>query len=136
MPDKVFIDSNLWIYLYSNDIKGTTVKSLVDKHFKHIVISTQILGEIFNVLTKKKIKDKLQAREIICDLKETFYIAAVYPDSIDSAINISIRYGYSYWDSLVISSAIENKCTRLYSEDMQHGQIVDGTVTITNPFMQ
>lgn len=44
------------------------------------------------------------------------------------------RYGYSYWDSLILASALESECSVVYSEDMQDGQSIEQTLTIKNPF--
>jgi predicted nucleic acid-binding protein len=51
-----------------------------------------------------------------------------------AAINISKRHGYRIYDSLILAAAMQAGCTTLYTEDMQHGQIVDG-VRIMNPFL-
>ncbi len=55
MSDNIFIDTNLWIYLYAktSEDKYRKVKQLVDKHFSNILCSTQILGELYHVLTRK-----------------------------------------------------------------------------------
>jgi len=41
---------------------------------------------------------------------------------------------YPYWDSLIISSALENDCTVLYAEDVQHGQVISNRLRVLNPF--
>jgi predicted nucleic acid-binding protein len=51
-----------------------------------------------------------------------------------SAIEIQTRYRYSFYDALIIAAALEAGCTRLLSEDMQHGQRIEG-MTIENPFL-
>jgi predicted nucleic acid-binding protein len=51
-------------------------------------------------------------------------------------LNIAERYGFSFYDSLIISSALQSGCTVLYSEDMQHGQKIDGQLLISNPFLE
>jgi len=56
MKDEVFVDSNLWIYLYSEGEKSAIIFKVINQHFDHIIVSTQLLGECFNVLTKKKLK--------------------------------------------------------------------------------
>ena len=50
------------------------------------------------------------------------------------AIDIHTSLGFSFWDSLIIKSALENGCETLYSEDMQHGQLIDNRLTVINPF--
>jgi predicted nucleic acid-binding protein len=56
--------------------------------------------------------------------------------TIFKACNIAERYQYSFYDSLIISAALESNCDILYSEDLQHNQIIDGVLTIINPFIE
>ena len=56
--------------------------------------------------------------------------AALY----QSAVSFQSRYGFSFYDSLIVAAALEAGCTRLYSEDLQHGQQIQ-RLTILNPFV-
>jgi len=56
-------------------------------------------------------------------------------EMIDVALRIQARFHFSYWDSLIVASALENGCKVLYTEDMQHGQIIEDSLTIVNPFI-
>jgi len=137
MSDKIFIDTNLWIYLYANDSVKEKVKrasSLVDKHFVNINISTQVIGEFFHVLTKKGLKEKEEARQMVLDLIENFVVVDVFQSLVIKATDLSVRYGYSYWDSLILASALASNCSILYTEDMQDGQIIEDSLKIRNPF--
>ncbi|TWJ11122.1 PIN domain-containing protein [Geobacter argillaceus] len=134
MKGKVFFDSNLWVYLNSRDPKAAVVSELVNSHFSRIIVSSQVLGEIYHVLVRKGFTDKETAREIVSDLQESFIIAPVTSATVSSAVTLNIRHGYSYWDSLIIASALENGCTTLFSEDLHHTQRVDGRLAIINPF--
>ena len=49
-------------------------------------------------------------------------------------VGIAARFGYRIYDSLIIASALEAACATLYSEDMQDGQVIEGRLTIRNPF--
>ena len=133
MNDKVFLDTNLWIYLYSDKIKGRKIKQLVTERFDNIVVSTQVLNELFYVLTKKGLKDKKEAREIVSEIAGHFQVAPVSLPTVTHAINHHIKHGYSYWDSLIISSALENGCKLLYSEDLQGNHVIDGKIKIVSP---
>lgn len=133
MKDDVFIDTNLWIYLYSDEERGLKVKHIVDGQFKNIVISTQVLGELFNVLTKKQFKNKDEAKDIVAEMSGTFRVAPINQSTVMSAIKLHKKHEYAYWDSLIIASALENNCKVLYSEDFQNGQIIDKTLKILNP---
>jgi len=66
-------------------------------------------------------------------------ISTFPPHDIDSlkvlkAMEISDRYGYAYWDSLIVATALISDCAILYSEDMQHNQQFEGKIRILNPF--
>ena len=65
---------------------------------------------------------------------ENFIIPEVKVPTIKYAIEIKKKYGYSYYDSVIIASALQNNCTILYTEDMQHKQIIENTLEIINPF--
>lgn len=124
MSDKIFVDTNLWIYLYADDSnkeKTETISSLVDKYFENITISTQVIGEFFHVLTKKGLKEKEEARLMVLDIASSFNVVEVLQSTVIKAIDISIHNGYSYWDSLILAIALENNCSTLYTEDMQDG---------------
>lgn len=134
MKDDVFIDTNLWIYLYSDKEKGEKIRELVDGHFKNIVISTQVLGEFFHIVTKKGFKDKSEAKEIVVEMMENFMVVPVKQPTVTSAIDLHMRYDYSYWDSLIIATALENGCKTLLSEDLQSGHLIEKKLRIVNPF--
>lgn len=137
MNDKVFIDTNIWIYLYSDNKKSQLSKKLIETNFEKIVLSTQILNEFFNVIAiKYKIKSKEDTKNIIEDLIDDFPISEVNSKVILKAIDISIKYQYSFFDSLMITSTIIENCSVLYSEDLHHNQIIENTLTITNPFIK
>ncbi|MBI5236094.1 MAG: PIN domain-containing protein [Deltaproteobacteria bacterium] len=135
MKDDVFIDTNLWIYLYSDKDKGDKVRRLIDESYEEIVISTQVIGEIFSVLTKKRFTDKKKAKEIAVDLIENFKVVSINETITTKAIDVCCRYDYSYWDSLIVATALENDCSTLFSEDLQDNQIIDGKLKIVNPFV-
>lgn len=67
---------------------------------------------------------------------EALLFSAVDGSTIKKAIQVKRDTNYSYWDSLVIASALENNCSILYTEDMQDGQVIENNLTIVNPFKQ
>ncbi len=136
MSGKVFLDTNLWVYLHGGDAKGQLVRSLVDLRFLDITISSQVLGELYQVLTRKKIMDVVSARDVIANLRGSFVVLPIQPDDCLRAVDISMMYGYSYWDSLIVVSALSSGCNTLFSEDMHHGQVIDKRLTILNPFVR
>ena len=139
MPeDKAFIDTNIIIYAYDvtagkkHKAAREIIAGLWDSGLG--VISTQVLQEFFvNVVQKiPKPMDMQQAKEIVRDLLK-WRVVINTGDSIIDAIDICLRYGYSFWDSMIIEAAIKGGATVIISEDLQDGQVVSG-VTIKNPF--
>lgn len=121
MKDKVLLDTNIWVYLYAQNPpdKSVKVRELVNNNFTSIIISTQILGELYNVLTKKKLKPKDEAKQIVLEMVTNFTIVEIDVLKVMTALEINSTYGYTYWDSLVVATALQHNCEILYSEDMQ-----------------
>jgi predicted nucleic acid-binding protein len=110
------------------------VRELVNNHFTSIIISTLILGELYNVLTKKKLKPKDEAKQIILEMVTNFTIVEIDVLKVMTALEINSTYGYTYWDSLVVATALQHNCDILYSEDMQANQLIEKKTRIVNPF--
>ena len=135
MNDKTYIDTNILIYLYSESEKQKqkTACEIVDSHI--CVTSTQALNEASNVWSKRfgwdgpKIKLHLDNIELICN-----DIVLVQRNTIDMALNLVDLYKYSYYDCLMLASALESNCTIIYTEDMQDRQLINGKLKIVNPF--
>ena len=136
MKGRIFIDSNLWVYLYSDRDKGNIVRNIIEEYFIDIVLSAQVLGEFFNVLIRKIMRTKKEAREIISDLAMNFEVIEIDKSLVLEAMEISIRYKYSYWDSLIVVAALRTGCSILYTEDLHDGQIINGRLKIVNPFKE
>lgn len=135
MSAKIFLDSNLWIYAYDNrdPFKQNITRQLILQNADNIVISTQILGEIYHVLTRKKLQPPNQIAAIMQDLMDNFQPIAIDVAQVRKAIALQSITRYSYWDSLVVATAITAGCLTLYSEDLQHQRRLEN-LTILNPF--
>jgi predicted nucleic acid-binding protein len=138
MSAKILLDTNLWVYLYAKDPpeRYSQVRQIVTTQFEDIVISTQILGELYNVLTRKNLTIIPEAKAIILEMVTTFPVLEIDTAKVLQALDISTRYQYSYWDSLVIATALLADCQTLYSEDMHHQQVIENKTQILNPFKQ
>ena len=134
--NQVFLDTNLWIYLYAKEPpdKYQKVEEIIKDNWQSIQVSTQVLGELFHVLTRKKFTSKTEAAKIISDIINTFAIHAIDTPQVVEALEINVKYGYSYWDSLIIATALLSDCSIIYSEDMQHNQVINSKAKIVNPF--
>ncbi|MFQ4147021.1 PIN domain-containing protein [Chlorogloeopsis sp. ULAP02] len=138
MVDKVMIDTNLLVYLYAKNppSKYLKVKEIISDNFELLIVSTQILGELYNVLTKKNLTTKEEAKQIIGEIATNFLVVEIDILKVLAALDINSGYGYSYWDSLVISTALLCNCSILYSEDMQHNQLIENKTRIVNSFAE
>jgi predicted nucleic acid-binding protein len=136
MKDKILVDTNLWIYLYGSnpEAKRRRVEQLIQQNFERVILSTQILGELYHVVTRKGFQTQESARDIVVEMVATFPVSEIATANVLEALRIHEIYNYSYWDSLVIATAVLTDCATLYSEDMQHNQSVDGKTRIINPF--
>lgn len=91
--------------------------------------------EFTNLCLRKLKMNKQDAFENALNLMEGAVVKLITKDSLRHSFAISIKYGFSHWDSLIVAAALEAECTTLYSEDMQHGRVIEGRLTIINPFL-
>lgn len=132
---KIFLDSNILIYLYSIDEpqKKLVVEKLINDH-DNIFISTQVLLEFSRVMRKKfkfDYKDLTQALE---EFYQSFTIAVVNYALMQQALKIAPKYNYTVTDMLVVTTAHACDCTILFSEDMHDSHLIENHVRIINPF--
>jgi len=138
--DTTFLDTNILVYAYDrtagqkNIVAASILESLWND--KSGRISVQVMQEFYVTITRKvSLKmDATTARQIVLDLSN-WQIHC--PTSIDilEAIDIQIENQLSFWDSMLIQSAVRLGCTRIFSEDLTHGQTIAG-VTVINPFIE
>jgi predicted nucleic acid-binding protein len=133
MSGKVFLDTNILIYAAtSSDDRSVCAQAALANGGS---ISVQVLNEFAQTARRKlnrswpEIRSTLSAFRILCA-----ECLPITEHTHDSALQIAQRYEYGLYDSLILASAIEAKCKTLLSEDMQHGQVIDGRLTIRNPF--
>ena len=132
-----FLDSNIFVYMFdeSSPVKRRQAEALVAESLARGTgcISFQVVQETLNVLIRRMDTpiDRIRALldDVLVPLWQVHPTEALYHD----AISLQGRYGFSFYDSLIVAAAIEAGCTRLYSEDLQHGQQIQ-RLTILNPF--
>jgi predicted nucleic acid-binding protein len=133
MPaERIFLDSNVMIYAY---LKQDEKKQHISKQLiaQNAVISTQVLQELTNTLRRKMGVDYSIVRPILQECLKNCDLNTNTSDTVFFALDIAERYGFSFYDSLIIAAALESKCTTLYSEDMQDNQRIEN-LTIKNPY--
>ena len=139
---KVFVDSNIWVYAFieSEEEKEKKIKitSFLEelKSKSEIIISVQILNEFHWVLKRKYKIDEAGIKERVSNgILKIVKVIPVDLKSYQNAYNIRENYSFSYWDSIIVASALGNECEILYSEDMQHNQVVEDKLKILNPLI-
>lgn len=128
-----FLDSNILVYAYSNDPRSGVAKAICAQ--PHI-ISVQSLNEFANV-SRRKLHigwDDIVLRLVtIVDLAET--VIPLTFELHQNAIALADRYKLQLYDCLIIAAAIGAGCDTLYSEDMQHGLLIEDYLIVRNPFI-
>ena len=138
MNGKVFVDTNVFVYLFDRDApsKQAKARQLVQREGRdgRIVLSTQVLQEFYDTVTRKLGKpltesDAAAATRDLC----AFDVVDVDRDAVLRSIDFSRTNRISLWDSLIIDAARARNCSRLLTEDLQDGRTF-GALTVSNPF--
>jgi predicted nucleic acid-binding protein len=132
-----FFDTNVLVYLFdrNDSVKRLQAQTLVAEHMRarDMVLSTQVLQELYVTLTRKNHLGGVDALEVVT----TFAQERVVPASADlvlRGLTLSQRRQLSPWDGLILQAALDADCTTLYSEDFQSGARYDDLVVV-NPFV-
>ncbi len=138
MSDSVFVDSNLWLYAFvlqpGEESKHARVLPLVEARNRY-AISTQVVSEVSANLLKKAGMPEVDVLGIIEGLYRRCRVINTGLECHRTASRLRTVHRFSFWDSLIVAAALEGGCDTLYSEDMQHGQIVADKLTILNPLL-
>jgi predicted nucleic acid-binding protein len=133
--DKAFFDSNVLIYSYSDLFpdKQDKARKLINS-YNDVFISTQVLNEFVSAFNKKLKAGWPDIMNSLDEITDNFTIFTNTPDTVKEACKIAQKYRFSFYDSLIIAAALETGCNILYSEDMHHGQVIEKSLKIINPF--
>lgn len=134
MSDKPFIDSNIFLYAFSDKdpFKQITAKNIILPGSP--IISVQVINEVSNNLLKKL---HFHENEVACFIEncyERYSVVNLSQEIFITASRLRNDYQFSYYDSIIVASALISQCQVLYSEDMQHGQMIGHSLKIINPF--
>jgi predicted nucleic acid-binding protein len=133
MPAKTFLDTNVLIYAVADDDpRSAQAEELLATGG---MVSVQVLNEFVSVARRKlrmswkEVKDALDAIRVLCPS-----VIPITTDTHEAALRIAEKYGYEIYDALILAAALDARCETISSEDLQHGQIIDGGLTVRNPF--
>ncbi len=134
MNAKPFLDTNILVYAFtSNDPRSEKAEMLVAAGG---IISVQVLNEFVNVSRRKHHREWDEIKEILGVVKTLLDSPRSLTMVIhDAAVEIAREHGFRFYDCLIVSAALNAGCSILYSEDLQHGQMIE-QLTIQNPFLE
>jgi len=136
-----FIDSNAWLYSLMTDPKVAELED-VRKHSLatqligsvDLIVSTQVINEVCSVLVRKAAFTEIQIKQIVQEFYASCSVVELNAAILLNASDLRLRYRFSFWDGLIVASALAANAGILYSEDMQDGLVVEQQLTIVNPF--
>ena len=129
----VFLDSNVLLYALARDDHRATVAGRL--LLEGGTISVQVLNKVANVARRKlklswaETSEALAALRILCAPPKSLTLA-----THETALALAERYQFSFYDALIVASALEAGCTTLLSEDLHDGLVVADRLTVQNPF--
>ena len=132
-----FLDTNNLLYSISRNpaesLKRDRAVALLDDDSGSL--SIQVLQEFYVQATRSSRADAVP-HDLAAGLLEAwsrFRIQDMTIPVLNSALRIRKVYGFSFWDSAIVAAALALGCDRVYTEDLAHGQVVDG-LAIIDPF--
>ncbi|MCF0039334.1 PIN domain-containing protein [Dyadobacter fanqingshengii] len=131
---KVALDTNILIYLYDfSDEKKRHISELLLA--VRPAISAQVISEYLNVTKRLQKLPKLEVLEKCVKLLAFCDIIPLNVKTMEKALLLLRKHDFQMFDSIIIASALEANCSILYSEDLQHNQLIENKLTIVNPFI-
>ena len=141
MTDKkaVFIDTNIWIYAFLEENKekrNKVVKFLEEIASKdNILVSIQVINEFHYVCLRKYFLSEDEIISMVDGINSIVNVKEISLNTYKKAVDLRQEYNFSFWDSLIVASALENNCDVLYSEDMHHNLKIKN-LEIINPLKE
>jgi predicted nucleic acid-binding protein len=128
------LDTNVLVYAFTDDPRAARARQLLSEPF---ILSVQALNEFANVARRKLGMNWAEIESAIGDIS-TLATAIVPLDRECNllALDLAARFNFSIFDALMIAAAVRAGSTQCFSEDMQHELLVDGRLTVLNPFLK
>lgn len=130
-PDE-FLDTNILIYAFTSDPRAVIAEQLLARG---CVTSVQGLNEFANVARRKLGMSWEEIRDALAAIRTL--AKAILPVDLaahSNALALAERYEFSFFDALMLASALQGGCVTFWSEDMQNGTVINGRLRIANPF--
>lgn len=143
MHDRAFVDTNIWVYLFvtggSNvdSAKSEAVRSMLESSVAtgvELVASVQVLNEFASVLSRKFRFSATDIRERIEHIVSVTHVVPLDTHHTMAALDLVEKHGVSWFDALILATALDCNCATVYSEDLQNGWLIDQRMRVVNPF--
>jgi len=129
-----FLDTNVLAYLASADsAKARRAEQVLAEGG---TISVQVLNELANVARRKMGLSWAETRGLLAPLRALLAVKPLTVETHELGLEVAERYGLSLYDAMIVAAALQAGCETLWSEDMQHGLVVEGRLRVTNPFRE
>jgi predicted nucleic acid-binding protein len=135
---RAFVDTNIWLYALiegQDTTKSSVASELLHKNRGSFVVSTQVINEICVNMLRKANANESTVQKLIRSFFHRYDVVLLEETVMLTASDLREQYSFSYWDSLIVASALAAEASILYSEDMQSGQVINEKLKITNPFI-
>lgn len=129
---EVFFDTNVLLYLLSGDAGRADRAELLLQGGGHV--SVQVLNEFASVATRKLKLSWAETNDVLRIIRAVCRVSPITVDTHDRALLLAERYQLGVYDALIVAAALIAECGTLYSEDLQSGQKIAGSLRIVNPF--
>lgn len=127
-----FFDTNVLMYLLSDEqAKADRAEMLMEEGG---TISVQVLNELANVARRKKALPWNELRPFLSTICSLLNVRPLTKELHDSGLALAERHKLSIYDAMIVAAALEAGCKTLWSEDMQHGLMIERRLKIINPF--
>lgn len=133
---RIALDTNVLAYAEGIDgpeRQAVVLTLMVQLTHERVVVPTQVLGELFNVLIRKGGRGRGAAREAIATWRETFETFDTSAEVMSRALDLAVEHRIGTWDAVILAAASAAGCRLLLSEDMHDG-FSWGGMTVVNPF--
>ncbi len=129
------VDSNIWLYALVAPSEPAKRKKAIEICADiDICVSSQVVNEVLSNLLRKESANEKEIRRVLDEFYSQYLVLEILQSDIQTASELRDEYRFSYWDSLIVATALRANADILYSEDMQDGLVVRDTLTIRNPF--
>ncbi|MBI4648873.1 MAG: PIN domain-containing protein [Bacteroidia bacterium] len=132
--NNIFLDSNTCVYAFDKSAPEKQQKAF-DLLKESPFLSSQVIIETYNACHKKLKLSQTVCEETVLFLTDICRLVEIKASTIRTAIFFKRKYGFSFLDLMFISAALDASCSVLYSEDLQHNQLIENKLTIINPFV-